>query len=264
MSRATTRDAIGVALSQHFLGNPSVPQRIVASSGLAPPETVYEVGAGTGVLTAALAQAGFGRVIAIEKDPGLVQALCARFGGCPGIAIVEADVLAFRFPRAGSYAVIGNPPFAITSPLMRHLLSGTNPPRRTALVLQREAALRWSGLGEATAVSIAAQTRFAFEVLLPLHRREFTPHPRADCVLLGITARRVPLIEPRLQASFERFVQCGFGHGRGSARRNLAREVSYGAFKRVAQEHGLAADARPGLVPLAAWLALFEAARHRR
>ncbi|PKB56491.1 MAG: hypothetical protein BZY69_01390, partial [SAR202 cluster bacterium Casp-Chloro-G1] len=58
-------------LSQHFLRNQGLVRTLIRQSELRPTDLVVEIGAGTGVLTAALA--AFTREVhAIEVDPYLV------------------------------------------------------------------------------------------------------------------------------------------------------------------------------------------------
>ncbi|MGZ5488126.1 MAG: rRNA adenine N-6-methyltransferase family protein, partial [Candidatus Aminicenantales bacterium] len=59
------------ALGQHFLTNPGVLRKIVGVIDPKAGDVIVEIGAGKGVLTAALAESA-GRVIAIEKDERLI------------------------------------------------------------------------------------------------------------------------------------------------------------------------------------------------
>ena len=81
------------ALGQNFLVDRNVLARIVEAAALPPGAHALEVGAGLGVLTAALLDAG-ARVTAVEKDESLWPILRERFGGRPGFALVEGDALA--------------------------------------------------------------------------------------------------------------------------------------------------------------------------
>lgn len=266
MSRIAARAPLGVALSQHSLRNSTIAERIVAASGLAPPDVVFEVGAGTGTLTAALA-AAHRRVVAVERDPVAASFLRRRFSSCPTVEVIEADFLHFALPSKGRYAVAGNPPFSLTSPILRRLLGLPNPPARTVLVLPRDAALRWSGAVERSVVSVLTGARFTVELLLAIHRREFQPRPNIDAVLVAIEPRGAPPAASRLMPAFEQFLRRGFGRG-PLARRNLGREVSYETFKAVARRHQLSLDVAPRDVPVSAREDLFlqsqSAVRHAR
>ena len=216
MSAFAPRGAAARALSQHYL-RPYAAERIVASSGLAPPLRMFELGAGDGALTAALVRRCL-RVTAVELDRVAWSRLRERFRAEPLVQAVLADMLAIELPRHGAYGVVSNVPFAITAPLMRRLQSMPNPPRVTALVVQREAAQKWGGIGYESAVSVVLKNRFVVDVPLAIRRGDFTPRPNVDCVLLRLRTRPAPLVEPR---RFEALVQRGFGNGRGTLARNL-------------------------------------------
>jgi len=63
-------------------------ERIVAEAAIRPGETVVDVGAGTGALTARLIDAG-ARVVAVELHPKRLAALRRRFGST--VTVVRAD-----------------------------------------------------------------------------------------------------------------------------------------------------------------------------
>jgi 16S rRNA A1518/A1519 N6-dimethyltransferase RsmA/KsgA/DIM1 with predicted DNA glycosylase/AP lyase activity len=256
MSRRDGRPAEGRLLSQHLLRDETVAQRIVAASGLAPPDAVYEIGPGSGLLTAALARR-VNRVVAVEHDRTLIAPLRTRFADWPNVEIVHDDFLRYALPKNGLLKVAGNPPFSLTSPLIRHLLSLSNPPAEAVLVVQAEAALRWAGAVRESVVSIVAKARFTFEVRLALHRREFSPRPSVDCALLALVRRPAPLLDAVTEGHFGDFVAVGFGRGRSSARKNLERVVTYEQFKTVATRACLPLDSAPGELSLDDWLALF-------
>ena len=258
--RGTTmrkRSALSTTLGQHRLREHAA-TRIVASTGLAPPALVYEFGAGDGVLTALLARQA-GRVVAIERDRRLWLRLQERFQNEPRVRAVLGDFREMPLPRRDRYAVVANLPFAHTSEAMRLLLGARNRPRFIHLVMSRDAAMRWGGFGEETMVSVLAKPWFDFRISLALRRRDFSPMPRTDCVLLSASLRRRPLLAPAEARGWEQFVQRGFGQGRGSVRRNLAREIGYERFKRAAGALGIEREARPGTVSFEQWLGLWRA-----
>src|SRR2546422_9163872 len=68
--------------TQNFLRDRALMERLVSRAGLAPTDVVYELGAGSRVLTDGLARRA-GRAISVEKDPALVSRLRARFRDRP-------------------------------------------------------------------------------------------------------------------------------------------------------------------------------------
>ena len=253
------RSPLSTTLSQHRLRDAKVAERIVTSTGLSPPALVYELGAGDGILTAAVLERA-GRVVAIERDRQLWQGLRERFADEPRVRAVLGDFREVGLPRQGAYEVVANLPFAHTSEAMRLLLGARNRPRSMHLVMGRDAAMRWGGFGEETLVSVLAKPWFAFEVALALRRRDFAPPPRTDCVLLTARLREEPLVMASEARGWNDFVQQGFLQGRASVRRNLAGVLGYEQFKRTARSLGIERDARPGVVSFEQWLGLWRAA----
>jgi 23S rRNA (adenine-N6)-dimethyltransferase len=258
MSRHNSRSEVGRALSHHSLRSSAVAERILAHSGLAPPDTVYEIGPGAGLLTAALACRARS-VVAVEHDREAWSALRRRFGPESNVRPILGDFIRYPLPRTGTYHVIGNIPFARTSAIMRKLLEEPNPPQEALLVMQREAALRWSGAVRESAVSVIAKTRFDFTVAMAMRRRDFDPPPRVDCAVLKFVARPEPVLARGDIAAFQSFVLRGFGEGRRTLRRNLGPVVDHAAFEAIASRHHLPMDAAPGDLPFGGWRDLFAA-----
>jgi 16S rRNA A1518/A1519 N6-dimethyltransferase RsmA/KsgA/DIM1 with predicted DNA glycosylase/AP lyase activity len=91
--RRPARDAPG----QHFLRSSRLAAELVRDAGVEAGELVVEIGAGTGVLTRALAETG-ARVIALELDPMLAFDLRQRLSPLHGVSVFEADALAWDWP----------------------------------------------------------------------------------------------------------------------------------------------------------------------
>jgi 23S rRNA (adenine-N6)-dimethyltransferase len=230
----------GVTLSQHLLREP-VADRIIASTGLAPPCLVFDLGAGEGALTAALAARGC-RVVAVEIDRVLWSRLKTRFRDDRRVEPALADLLQFELPRHAPYAVVSNVPFGLTARLMRRLQDIPNPPTNAWLVLQEEAGRKWAGLGHETLASILLKVRFEVDVTLGLRRSDFVPRPSVDSVVVHLRRRRQPLFAGAEALRFRRFVERAFLGPDGSA----ARELTLGEWIRAFRpERGQRTSGRP-------------------
>ena len=87
-------------------------------AGVAPGDHVVDIGAGTGVLTAALADAG-ATVTALEADPALATGLENRFAN--RVTVVRTDARLWSWP-AEPFSVVSNLPFAGSGEILRGLL----------------------------------------------------------------------------------------------------------------------------------------------
>jgi 23S rRNA (adenine-N6)-dimethyltransferase len=160
-------------------------ERLVDYAEIQPGDLVVDVGAGAGVITHALLRAG-ARVIAVELHPRRAAALRVRFAS-QRVKIVQADAADLRLPRR-PFKVVANPPFGITTALLRRLTSPASRLERASLILPAWAAMRWAagrGVG-----GVASRRRF--ERLLggrvPAHA--FRPRPLADATILIIERAR--------------------------------------------------------------------------
>jgi len=115
--------------------HPEWARRIVADAGIQPGDLVFDLGAGTGAITLPLIEAG-ADVVAIELHPRRVAALRRSVAG--RAKVVQADLADLYLPRR-PFRVVANPPFAITTQLVRALLAARGL-RSADLVLQRGAA----------------------------------------------------------------------------------------------------------------------------
>jgi len=107
-------------LGQHFLAGGWLAAELVEQAGVGAEDLVVEIGAGTGVLTEALARRA-GRVVAVECDPRLAERTRARLGGYRNLNVVTADALTIPLPRR-PFRVVANLPFGATAAMLRRLL----------------------------------------------------------------------------------------------------------------------------------------------
>jgi 23S rRNA (adenine-N6)-dimethyltransferase len=156
--------------------------RLVALAGVVPGDLVLDVGAGTGVITTELLRAG-ARVVAIELHARRVAVLRDRFVGRP-VTAVCADAADLRLPRR-PFKVVANPPFGVTTALLRRLTRPASRLERASLVLPTWAAKRWTG-GRG-AGSAASRRSFGYALGPRVPARAFRPAPPADPAILLIT-----------------------------------------------------------------------------
>lgn len=158
--------------------------RLVAEAGLPAGACVLDVGAGEGAITRPLLAAG-ARVIAVELHAGRAEGLRRAFGG--SVVVVRADAADLRLPRR-PYHVVANPPFAVTSALLRRLLQPGTRLETAHLVVQEQVARRWAG---PDAPGLARWGRTHGAALGPgVPRRAFHPTPGVDARVLVLRRHR--------------------------------------------------------------------------
>ena len=198
--------------TQNFLRNAGLIERLVERCAITPWDIVYDLGAGTGNLTAALAKRA-ARVIAIEVDATLVARLRVRFATTPNVVVREADIFAHPLPHA-EHIVFANPPFDRTADLMRRLTEADVPPRVAYLVLQRQAAERFLGSPGRTLAAALLGPWFVLDVVHHFAQADFAPRPAVDIVLLRVQKRAPPLVPARDAQLYRDLVVTCFVNGR--------------------------------------------------
>jgi 23S rRNA (adenine-N6)-dimethyltransferase len=119
---------------------PDAARHVVRRAGIGRGDLVVDLGAGDGVLTAALVAVG-ARVIAVELHPQRLANLRARFAHDP-VTVVGTDISTVRLPRR-PYRVVANPPWGLAESVRAALLRSPSLVRAD-LVLPRWLVRRWA------------------------------------------------------------------------------------------------------------------------
>ena len=172
-------------LSQHFLRSPKLALILIGHSNLKKRDLVVEIGAGSGVITSALAHR-VRRVIAVEPDHETATKLRENLKkrNIDNVVVIEQDFLEMELPSE-PYKVFSNPPFHLSSKIVHKLIEASNPPEAFYLILQKQFALKMlntdrhytSQLGLKLIQSYNTKIRF------PLKPTDFTPPPAVPTVL---------------------------------------------------------------------------------
>jgi 16S rRNA (adenine1518-N6/adenine1519-N6)-dimethyltransferase len=240
-------------LGQHFLTDPRILARIADALELRPDETVVEIGPGRGALTAQLASRA-GRVVAVELDRELARSLRIAFAGDPRVDIIEGDVLDVDLAAVagGPYALAGNVPYYITTPIIFQALRRPRPSRAVFLV-QREVAERMAagpGSREYGALSVNVQALADVSVLFHVAAGSFQPPPKVDSAVVRIVPRAHADVPPEHETLYGTFVIQSFSLRRKQMRR-VVRSITglnVAAVDRLLDGAGVDPEARPEML----------------
>jgi 16S rRNA (adenine1518-N6/adenine1519-N6)-dimethyltransferase len=216
MPRGRSHPPVLKRFGQHFLNDRSALADIADAALLTTDDVVVEIGPGRGALTDQLLDRA-GRVVAIEIDKQLTELLRKKYAADTRITIVEGDVLDMQLSDlvGGPFAVVGNVPYYITTPILFHALRPPLPTRCVFLV-QREVAERIvspPGSREYGALSVNIQAIAKAEIVRIVPPGAFSPPPKVDSAVVRITPSRSRWFrKPKLnrsELSSWRFSECG-------------------------------------------------------
>ncbi|MFN3689674.1 MAG: 16S rRNA (adenine(1518)-N(6)/adenine(1519)-N(6))-dimethyltransferase RsmA [Fimbriimonadales bacterium] len=213
---------------QNFLTDRRVALRVLEAAHLQPEDVVLEIGAGLGALTLMLAER-VRQVIAVEVDARLVAILQGVMEAhcVPNITLIQANALSQPVPEllrgAPQAKVVANIPYAITSPLLEHLLKEKAQLPLIVLTVQKEVAERLVAKPGSTAygaLSLFVQYHALVESLGRVPNTAFYPQPEVDSAIVRLTPvpDRLPPLE---QKWFFKLTRAGFGKRRKTLRNAL-------------------------------------------
>ncbi len=217
--------------SQHFLRSPRLALELIGHSNLRKNDTVYDIGAGSGVITSALARR-VRQVIAVEIEPTALKNLALNTKDLPVVTIMQTDALQL-VPSEQNYKIFANPPFAISASLVRHFTSLDRSPKALYLITQKQFARKLVPSDRHFTSQLGAEIApwYAARIRKPLHKTDFTPPPAVDTVLLELKQREQPLLPKDDQQQYAAFVercytnQQYFASINGTTRHNKPSEI---------------------------------------
>jgi 23S rRNA (adenine-N6)-dimethyltransferase len=248
-----------IAYSQNFLRNPQLVDRLLDRAGIVAGDLVIEIGPGRGVITEGLA-ARCRQVLAVEKDPLLVEELRLRFASAGNVALFAFDFLHFPLPLT-TYKVFANIPFNITAAIVGKLTSGSSPPVDAHLGMQREAAERFLGQPRETLAAVLLKPWFEPAIVHYFRASDFAPRPGVEVVLLRLRRREAPLVTAEEADFFGDLVTYVYTAWQPTVREALTRLLPRRTVAAIEQDAEVRLDQPPRELPFSAWLRLTEAAR---
>ena len=193
---------------------------------------MLDLGAGGGVLTRALADAG-ARVRAVELDPAALRQLRARFGDDPRVEVVEGDATVVRLPDE-PFAVVANLPFAAGTGILRRLLSEPH-----VELTQLDAIVEWGlaakriAVWPSTVLGCTWGAWYELGLVRRVPRACFAPPPSVDAALFRAIRRPEPLVPPAQAVAYSALLHRAF-----AAQAPLDRQLPRRLVQRAAHELG--------------------------
>ena len=224
---------------QNFIEDDAILSSIVSCAAIEGTDTVLEIGVGAGTLTRALAKrAKF--VCGYEIDRSLAPVLSRTLSGVDNAEVVFRDFmradLADIERTLGTYVVVANLPYYITTPIVMRLIEEATNCKRIVIMVQKEVAERFcakAGTAEYGAITPAIDVVADASIVMEVGRENFYPVPNVDSavVRIDINPQKYPSVDRK---AFRDVVRAAFSSRRKTLVNNLAN--SFRIDKSVAGE----------------------------
>ena len=255
-------------LGQHFLVGRGILDKILRAARLSLDDTVVEVGPGLGVLTAGLVEQA-GRVIAVELDDTLARLLQDDMSRFQNLSIIQGDVLKLSPEEVlkdypGSYKVVANLPYYITSAALRHFLESARRPELMVVMVQREVAKSMTAApGELSMLGLSVQVFGTPHLVCRVPAGAFYPPPKVESAVVSIEVHPAPVIPEAELAGFFVMARAAFSASRKQIWNSLAQGL--GTDKAEIAAHlsaaGIDPRRRAETLTIPEWVRLWEVFR---
>ncbi len=213
------------SLGQNFLMHARIAERIVLAAGVDDESEVFEIGAGTGMLTKELLKRSK-KVIALEADRELYDVLLHDFADDIALKKLElhyGDVRNFdpaTLPK--KYRLVANIPYYITGEIIRTFLETKNQPESMTLLVQKEVAERIARSKKESVLSLSVKAYGTPKYEFTVPRGAFRPAPKVDSAVLTVkNISRKNFMSVAQEKEFFDVLHAGFAHKRKYLRSNL-------------------------------------------
>jgi 16S rRNA (adenine1518-N6/adenine1519-N6)-dimethyltransferase len=258
------------SLGQHWLADRRVLNRIDNAADFTDEDTVIEIGPGTGLLTALLAQRAKS-LIGVEIDDALAEALRERFEDQRSITILNNDVLSISpaetlesAEQQPPYVVVGNLPYNVGTAIISHFLQMKPRPRWLLVTLQAEVADSMCATsGKTSYLSALIGLYSSARILFYVPARAFRPPPKVRSAVVRIDVRDMPLVAEDDCEPFIKLIQAGFAAPRKRIRNSLAigLRIPAAEAEEVLTLASLDTTVRPAEIGIDEWVSLFASYR---
>ena len=241
-------------LSQNFLHDKGLVQKLVQRSSIGKNDTVLEIGPGKGIITEQLLMAA-NHTLGIELDPYLCRYLTSRLPKS-NLTLFKGDFLSFPLPQT-NYKVFANLPFQIEGQAFRKLIDSENPPQDCYLILRKDLALRFAGIPRENQFSLMHKPWFQFFIVYDFKPHDFSPPTKVRAAMFRFSQRRTPLVSRSQKLQYEDFIRLGFGQGLPVVN-NLSQRYGRKRIRSVFRNSRIKDFAKPSELSFEQWLMMYK------
>jgi len=207
------------SLGQHFLKDEAISRNIVSALTKHSFQQLLEIGPGAGALTKFLLQLNDIDFKAIELDEEKIEYLLQTY---PSIKnkIIHKDFLKSDVPFEGSFAVVGNFPYNISSQILFKILEWKEQVPVVIGMFQKEVAQRIAAKPNSKIygiLSVLIQAFYNVEYLFDVAPSSFNPPPKVMSGVIALT-RKNEIVNMNNEKDFFVLVKTGFNQRRKKLR----------------------------------------------
>ncbi len=198
---------------QHFLADPNLIRKMVASSGVSDTSQVLEIGVGTATLTAALAATG-ARVVGYEVDERLAPIHDEVLAALPLVEVRYRDVMGVDLDAelgSGQWTMVANLPYNVGTPLVLDVLRHVPRIDRVVVMVQLEVAQRLAAAPGSRIYglpSVVAQLNAEIGIAFKVPAQVFVPPPKVmSAVVIAVRKPSSPHSEAAIAIAASAFGQ---------------------------------------------------------
>ncbi len=178
---------------QNFIFDQNFLRSVVKDAEINNETDVLEIGAGAGTLTKVLGE-NARKVVSYEIDTNLKQTLSENLKDSSNVEVIFKDIMKASMEEIeknfeGSYVLIANLPYYITTPIIFKFLEEATRLTRLVIMVQLEVANRIcskAGSSEYGAINPAIDYRGTAKIVRRVSRRMFMPMPNVDSAIVRI------------------------------------------------------------------------------
>jgi 16S rRNA (adenine1518-N6/adenine1519-N6)-dimethyltransferase len=207
------------SLGQHFLKDKEAIEKILEALKIHEFEQLLEVGPGAGALTEHLIHIPAINFKAVELDEEKISYLKKKYPVLED-KIISADFLNIESPFSGSFHVIGNFPYNISTQILFKVVEWKEQVPVVVGMFQKEVAERAaakSGSKTYGVLSVLIQAFYDVRYLFDVPPESFNPPPKVMSGVIELK-RKSELLSYKSEASFFRLVKTAFNQRRKTLR----------------------------------------------
>lgn len=221
------------SFGQNFITDTNLLQAIVADAQITADDVVVEVGTGAGTLTRELAKV-CKKVVSFEIDEKLMPVLNQTLKGYDDkIQVVFKDITKVTTEEikqltGGTYKVVANLPYYITTPIIMFFLESEFKPQSLTVMVQKEVAQRLvakANTSDYGVITLSVQIEGEAVITRIVPNTMFMPMPKVDSAVVRIDILPKQLSAPK--STLKKFIKCAFAMRRKTLSNNIANVYPY-------------------------------------